>query len=132
MFQDQLQQLARENEMPIPQIEPGALAVFQGYSFEGNVRELCNLAERVFVCCENNCVSCKDVRKALHMEDVPARHAAAKKQAGAGGADTGEKERIRRALEQCAYNRTHTAKLLGCDRSTLWRKMQKYPDLCKK
>ena len=43
--------------------------------------------------------------------------------------DTGllnEQERIRQALEQCGGSRTQAARLLGMDRSTLWRKMQKY------
>ena len=37
-----------------------------------------------------------------------------------------EPERLRQALEQCNGSRTRAARLLGMDRSTLWRKMQKY------
>lgn len=122
--------------MPAPQIEKGALAALHGYPFEGNVRELCNLAERVFVRCENNCVACGDVQKALHIEDVPVPRLIPEKKPGpvisAGGSDAGEEELIRRALEQSGYNRSRAAVLLGCDRTTLWRKMQKYPNLCKK
>ncbi|MBE6907780.1 MAG: AAA family ATPase [Ruminococcaceae bacterium] len=136
LFQNQLRQLAQENNMPAPQIEKGALAALHGYPFEGNVRELCNLAERVFVRCENNCVACGDVQKALHIEDVPVPRLIPEKKPGpvisAGGSDAGEEELIRRALEQSGYNRSRAAVLLGCDRTTLWRKMQKYPNLCKK
>lgn len=135
LFQHQLRQLAQENNVPVPKIEAGALTALQGYPFEGNVRELCNLAERVFVRSENGRVTCGDVRKALHIEDVPLRLVSdikADSAVSAARPDAGEEEQIRRALEQCGHNRSRTAALLGCDRTTLWRKMQKYPDLCKK
>ncbi|MCD8084429.1 MAG: AAA family ATPase, partial [Clostridiales bacterium] len=35
-------------------------------------------------------------------------------------------EEIRQALEQCGGNKGRAADALGIDRSTLWRKMQKY------
>lgn len=136
LFKNQLQQLAQENNMPSPQIEKDALSTLHGYPFEGNVRELCNLAERVFVRCEDNCVTCSDVRKALHIEDVPFQHVVCDGKAGssasAASSDADEEERIHKALEQSGYNRSRAASLLGCDRTTLWRKMQKYPNLCRK
>ncbi len=136
LFKNQLQQLAQENNMPSPQIEKDALATLHEYPFEGNVRELCNLAERVFVRCEDNCVTCSDVRKALHIEDVPFQPLVSDKIPGAStsaaSSDADEEGRIRRALEQSGYNRSRAAAVLGCDRTTLWRKMQKYPNLCRK
>ena len=37
-----------------------------------------------------------------------------------------ERELILWGLKQCQGNQSRTAKLLGMDRSTLWRKRQKY------
>jgi transcriptional regulator with PAS, ATPase and Fis domain len=36
----------------------------------------------------------------------------------------GEKERIMAALEECRFNKTKAAGLLGLGRTTLWRKMK--------
>ena len=37
-----------------------------------------------------------------------------------------EKQYIQRLLSEYGYNRSETAKAMGIDRSTLWRKMKKY------
>ncbi len=38
----------------------------------------------------------------------------------------GEKGRLFEALRACGGNRTQAARKLGIDRTTLWRKLQKY------
>ncbi|WP_337431164.1 helix-turn-helix domain-containing protein [Bilophila sp.] len=38
----------------------------------------------------------------------------------------GEKGRLVEALRVCGGNRTQAARKLGIDRTTLWRKLQKY------
>ena len=38
----------------------------------------------------------------------------------------GEKDRLFEALRACGGNRTQAARRLGIDRTTLWRKLQKY------
>ena len=43
----------------------------------------------------------------------------------AGGQPIGEKERVLDALERSGWNRTQASRLLGIDRSTLWRRMRK-------
>ena len=47
-------------------------------------------------------------------------------EAAYGTMPDGEKGRLFEALRVCGGNRTQAARKLGIDRTTLWRKLQKY------
>ena len=47
-------------------------------------------------------------------------------EAAYGTMPDGEKGRLFEALRACGGNRTQAARRLGIDRTTLWRKLQKY------
>ena len=47
-------------------------------------------------------------------------------EAAYGTVSDGEKNRLFEALRACGGNRTQAARRLGIDRTTLWRKLQKY------
>ncbi len=137
LFVNQLQGMARKNGQPPVKIEEEVFPMLCQYPFRGNIRELRNIAERVFVLHEGNVISAQDVHEALYPADLDMDL-----QWGASGEteqdkilkmqerDTenllGEEERIRQALKISGGNKGKAAKLLGIDRSTLWRRMKKY------
>ncbi|QAT48913.1 AAA family ATPase [Caproiciproducens sp. NJN-50] len=114
-----------------PCVNPKAFSLLYHYPFQGNVRELANIAERVGAL-GKEIISCDDLEQALYPPDVDSaiaertaqdRNPRIKMSAGK------EKDLIRKALQNCGGNRTQAAQLLGWDRTTLWRKMKKYPGL---
>ncbi len=97
-----------------------ALAALAGHNWPGNVRELENAIERAIVLARGDMITPADLLYyGPHL------------QADAGIDNLSplaavEKEHIARALHHHAGNRTATARTLGIDRKTLWRKMQTY------
>ncbi len=113
-----------------PSIYDTALAALGGYPFEGNIRELRNIVERASALCTGGVITKEDVTDALYPKDM---ESAAEKNAqrAAGGqhrteTDAEERAAVEKALAECGGSRSRAAKLLGVDRSTLWRKIKKY------
>lgn len=118
-----MEQRARQSGQPQPQISPDALTVLHDYPFTGNIRELGNIVERSSVICSGGTITREALLQALYPQDLeeapallPPPHLPART----------EEQSIRWALEECGGNRTKAARLLGIDRTTLWRKLQKY------
>lgn len=137
LFVNQLQGMAKRNgQLPV-KIEEGVFPLLCQYPFFGNIRELRNIAERVFVLHEGDIINAHDVHEALYPADLDMDPSFAIS-TGTGLAELtetqeqnsenllGEEERIRQALKISGGNKGKAAKLLGIDRSTLWRRMKKY------
>ncbi len=103
-------------------ISQEACQALMEYEWNGNVRQLYNICERLSVVCAGREVLEKDVRWV--MEDLPTEAPVPHPVSPEGELD--ERQRIQQALSQCRYNRTQAAAALGMDRSTLWRKMKNY------
>lgn len=113
-------------QRPVPVLEPGALSLLYEYPFTGNIRELKNIVERADVLKDGNVITVQDLREALYPEDLEGTAPAPQPACPEELYGLSEPERLRLALQKCGGNRTKAAKLLGMDRSTLWRKLQKY------
>ena len=100
-----------------------SLSVLHDYPFTGNIRELRNIAERASVLCSQGVITRECLLQALYPPDLDTDIPAAPLHAKHGNS---EKEMIFWALEECGGNQSKAAKLLGIDRSTLWRKLKKY------
>lgn len=107
-------------------ITSDAWAVLEGHGWPGNVRELKNIAERLCVLGKGDVITADAVRDAL-LDEAP----------NSGPGDSmntnieeampeSERERLVRLLHRYAGNRGLVADALGCNRSTIWRKMKKY------
>lgn len=97
------------------------------YPFEGNIRELRNIAERLSVMCEGNEIDEKLMRTALYPEHVFSTRNGFEMTGyttGCEAEDKTEKDRILEALQKTGGRKGEAAKMLGMDRSTLWRKMK--------
>jgi transcriptional regulator of acetoin/glycerol metabolism len=115
--------------------------VLQKYSWPGNVRELEHIIERACVLCKGATITTEHLPGEVFQEResnqsggytsvAPDNSLAGSNQAGrAHISDTEqepEKSRIVRILRQAAGNKAMAARLLGFDRSTLYRKMKSY------
>lgn len=102
-----------------------AMQLMMDYPWPGNVRELANAVEHGMILAKNGKVKSSslpyDVRH-HHSQD-----ASGARQAGEGNKpDTDSHSReILDALERSNGNRAEAARLLGIDRSTLWRRMHR-------
>lgn len=123
LFLHLLKQQAAQNGCPPLQVDKDALAVLHDYSFGGNIRELRNIVERISALCNGEAITREDLLQALYPPDLQPDTAPKPQYVKHG---TSEKEQILWALEECGGNQSKAARMLGIDRSTLWRKMKKF------
>lgn len=126
LFLHLLEQQSRQTQTRFPVLEPGALELLYHYPFMGNIRELKNIVERASALKQGDLISGEDLKNALYPQDLDPSAEKTPEPAEPKVIPESEPDRLRHALEQCGGNRTQAAKLLGMDRSTLWRKLQKY------
>ncbi len=114
---------------PIRGFSREALAVMQAYPWPGNVRELENCVERAVVLCRSEQIGVDDLPPAVLEGQLAATTAPLAlgkgmtlKQAMAGP----EKQILQAALEANNNSRQETARQLGIDRTTLYKKMKKH------
>lgn len=108
----------KELETEPLQVEEEALALLHTYPFRGNVRELYNLAERIFVIRSGGVITGEMMQEALYPGDIGKEKVKP--------AFESEQEQIQRILLESKGNRSKAAEMLGIDRSTLRRRMKKY------
>jgi transcriptional regulator with PAS, ATPase and Fis domain len=94
--------------------------VFMSYPWPGNVRELRHSIEHAFVLCHDPVISIKHLPAEIRGHDNKQQRSVTKKKF------TDEREAIRMILEKTYWNKAKAARLLGVDRSTLYRKMDKF------
>ncbi len=104
-----------------------AVQLMQRYSWPGNVRELVNVIERCVVLARGNYVTAHDLPDSVRRDENSLQAFALQ---SAGGLKTAlaqpEKQIIIDALEANGWNRQNTARTLGINRTTLYKKMKKY------
>ena len=106
-----------------------ALQLLQRYHWPGNVRELVNVVERSVVLTKTDIVTARDLPENLREDHIDANLAVnrlAENTNLKSALANPERQIIIDALEQKGWNRQETAKLLGINRTTLYKKMKKY------
>lgn len=101
------------------------------YPWPGNIRELSNAVEHCVICAENGKVELdslpQDIR--LYSQEMPEPMPSRKPDANEAASATNEistlREELLAALKKSHGSKAIAAQLLGIDRTTLWRKMQK-------
>lgn len=118
-------------------ISDQALTLLQNHNWPGNIRELEHVIERASVLCSESTITVSDLPEEIQLGTKylasttiplisvpvgPVIHEAVN-----GGSDQeAEEDRIVRILKQTGGNKAKAARLLGIDRSTLYRKMHFY------
>jgi transcriptional regulator with PAS, ATPase and Fis domain len=102
-----------------------ALRLLLRYDYPGNVRELENIIEHAFVLCGGNQIAIDCLPKELTGEQEKREPLVTllEEKTPLGRA---EAEAIEATLKKYDGNRMKTARELGIDRTTLWRKIKKY------
>jgi transcriptional regulator with PAS, ATPase and Fis domain len=96
--------------------EPGVKAM-QNYSWPGNVRQLQHMLERLSILAPGGRIDEAAVTQAIEMTEP-------RENASDTLADT-ETEQIRRVLTVTGGNKSKAAKILGIERKTLYRKLER-------
>jgi DNA-binding NtrC family response regulator len=105
-----------------------ALQLMQRYSWPGNVRELVNVVERAVVLTKGTIITIADLPESIREED---RWTAPMASIATGGSlksamQQPERQIILEALDTNGWNRQDTARMLGINRTTLYKKMKRY------
>jgi two-component system nitrogen regulation response regulator NtrX len=122
-----MRKVCKESGKRPKEISREALAVLIGYPWRGNVRELKNIVERLVAVVEGERIA---------LSDIPFEITSGVPQENKGYKDLRsarfdfEREYIKRILLANAWNITEAAKVLGLERSSLHRKMNRL-GLCK-
>ncbi len=110
---------SRENNKVVRGIDDDALAVLREYRWYGNVRELRNVIERAVVLCESEVITVKDLPEKIKRRE--AHHGTTLRES----LSSLERGLILERLSQHNWNKEETARELGIDLATLYRKMKK-------
>ncbi|WP_378952969.1 sigma 54-interacting transcriptional regulator [Pelosinus sp. sgz500959] len=96
-----------------------AIKLLQTYRWPGNIRELENVIERVALLATGSMIEEADLRRELLIAEKPPHQEATGDQLRVL-----ERKQIEQVLLEEKYNYTRTARRLGINRTTLWRKIQ--------
>ncbi|MCP3874355.1 MAG: sigma-54-dependent Fis family transcriptional regulator [Desulfobacteraceae bacterium] len=119
-----IEHYSTEFQKAIPQIDDAVLEALIHYKWPGNVRELKNVMERAVLMCDKGLISLDNLPEAIaehkkHLQDdnIEEKHLDMAAQ---------EQSLLHKALEQCSWNQSKAAKILGITRSALRYRLQKY------
>ena len=107
----------------IKQFSSSAYDYIEEYEWPGNIRELENVIEHCFILCNGDIIQAEHLPKRL--KSIANTNFGKTNQNEANNFKVVEKELIMSVLNRNNQNRTKSAKELGVDPSTLWRKMKK-------
>jgi PAS domain S-box-containing protein len=105
-----------------PRISEKAMEILLNYDYPGNVRELENILEHALILSQCETILSDHLPDYLQPPVTSGRRPAADSRPATGDS---ERARILRALEDCGGHRGRAARLLGVDRTTLWRRMRR-------
>ncbi len=120
-----LQKFSNQAQRKLVGIEPEALTALATYHWPGNVRELEHTIERVVLLGKEPRIGLQDLPPSLVARNeaaVPVAEAVAKSYT----LRDLERHYIMRVMETTNGNKTEAARILGVDRTTLYRKLEEY------
>jgi len=100
-------------------ISEAAIALLQSYPWQGNIRELENVIERVTLLAKGPLIEESDL-----WQDLPAGGTLIKSELKCDRLEVMEKQKIEQILLDEKFNYTKAAKRLGVSRTTLWRRIR--------
>ena len=129
LLEHYFKKFADDMDRSIPLLAPEASSLLLGYSYPGNVRELTNIVERLFVICSNGEITCQDLAEEVREEAVETRgHSKLLKELPNDGVPLQEleKELILKTLKMTSWNKAAAARMLGMTRRLLYLRLAQY------
>ena len=120
-----MRKFAQQTKREVRGIDPDALAALMNHRWPGNVRELEHTIERAVLLGKETTLSTRDLPPQLRVRQDSALPLAEAISKGYTLRDL-EREYIARVIENTSGNKTAAAKILGLDRTTLYRKLEEY------
>jgi len=117
---------------PLLGLTPAAERQLMGRTWEGNIRELRNIIERACILADGGWVTERELKQstARPLAALPGSAAAAAAAAFTESEDVSlsarERDHIRHVLERSGGNKMAAARMLGLDRRTLYRRLDRY------
>ena len=125
-----LQRFSRLTGKAIESFSPEVNYVFMDYCWPGNVRELENAVEHAFVTCQGKVIELKDIPYEIRSYEQRERECNHRVRGDVQIAPQRRRLRSREelidVLRDCDWNKSEAARLLGVDRSTVWRRMKQW------
>ena len=121
-----LRRLSASRAIRQPEVSEKVMEILLNYAYPGNVRELENILEHALIICQEETIQPRHLPEYLQPRHATRKPPLPEKQKHIDVSDKAERGTIINMLEQYNWHRSKTAKALGMDRSTLWRKMKKY------
>lgn len=109
---------AKSNNLKVPKVSKAAIDVLSDYNWPGNVRELRNFAENIIVMNRGNNIEVENLDKKFLQKEKSEFSVKEK-----------EKILLKEALIKTNGNITKAAELLGINRRTIHRRLEKWPEL---
>lgn len=111
LAESMLRFLARTHGTPVKYLSPEARVQFLKYSWPGNIRQLQNVINRLFVFSEGQVIHSRDLPPELYTEDTIEPET--------------EYQKLERLLIEFEGNKTSLAQYLGITRTGLWKKLKR-------
>jgi PAS domain S-box-containing protein len=108
-------------------ISADAMRFLMNYPWPGNIRELRNAVEHAFVTVSGDSIRLSDFPRGLQSPlPAPGIPAAPAVPSPLQSEEDPERRRLEEALKKAGGHRGKAAKLLGCSRVTLWKRLRRY------
>lgn len=124
-----LTMIALEFDEEKKSISTDAVNIFKEYEWPGNVRELKNIIERLYILVNSKLIGEFDVQEVFAMSNNKRTQQSVGNQISSSlkeAKSSFERSFIMGKLEECNWNISKTADLIGLERSNLHRKMRSY------
>ncbi|UJS24743.1 sigma-54 interaction domain-containing protein [Thiothrix winogradskyi] len=119
-----LQRFAAQHNLPVASFNKEAQAQLQRYAWQGNVRELRNLCERLSILLAGREIAASNLPQEMRSPALAANQPFNLPETGVNLEDL-ERNLLSQALERTQNNKTHAARLLGISRDALNYRLKK-------
>ena len=126
LAQHYLEHFAAQSQKDVRSLDPEAAERLSAYAWPGNVRELANCLERAVALTRNESIGSADLPEKIRNYRTSHVLVAATDPSELVPLEEVEKRYILRVLEAVGGNKTLAAQVLGLDRKTLYRKLDRY------
>jgi len=121
-----LRRLSAANGGQLPEVSEKVMEILLNYHYPGNVRELENVLEHALIVCQEDTIQPQHLPEYLQDRRTNRKSPASRSSRRLLVSDEEERDKIISVLQQHKGHRTETARALGMDRTTLWRKIKNY------